>query len=164
MLPQGQPVDDRDLSLCRELLRDLVRTGPDDDTVDEPLEIPSDVTDALAGAEYDVVRQIDRMATELDHPGFERHPRPQARLLEQKRQRPPDQRRLRVPSPLRELPLQCSGRLEHHADLRSRQISNAQQVAPMERPGPAHLLARAVELIRAAVPSAWCTEALCGPS
>ena len=89
MLAEGQPVDDRDVGLGRQLERDLVRSRPDDDAVDEPLEVPGDVPNALTRTEHDVVGEVDRVPAELDHPGLERHPRPQARLLEQHRQRPP---------------------------------------------------------------------------
>ena len=39
-----------------ELDGDLVGTGPDDDAIDEALEVPGDVTNGLAGTEDDVVR------------------------------------------------------------------------------------------------------------
>ena len=80
--------------LRRELDDDLVRTGPDHDRVDEPLEVAGDVADALAGAEDDVVGQVDRVPAELGHAGLERDARPQARLLEEHRERPAGQRRI----------------------------------------------------------------------
>ena len=92
MLAQGQAVDDRDVGLGGELQGDLVRTCPDHDRVDDPLEVAGHVTDALAGAEHGVVGQVDGVAAELGHPGLEGDPCPQARLLEEHRQRAPGQR------------------------------------------------------------------------
>ena len=107
-------------------------TGPDDDAVDEPLEVARHVADALARTEDDVVGQVDRVTPELRHPGLERHPRPEARLLEQHRQRPPDQRRRHMPPRRQELRLQDPRRVEHQPDLISRQIGDAQQVPPAQ--------------------------------
>ena len=93
VLAERQAVDHRDRRLGGELDDDLVGAGPGDDRVDEPLEVAGDVADALAGAHDDVLGQVDRVAAELVHPGLERHARPQARLLEEHRQRPPGERR-----------------------------------------------------------------------
>ena len=131
---QGQAVDDRDRCLRRELDGDLVRAGPDDDPVDEPLEVACHVADALARPEHDVVGQVDRVAPELCHPGLERHPRPEARLLEQHGQRPPDQRRGHMPPRRQELCLQDPSRVEHEPDLSGRQVSDTQQVPPAQHP------------------------------
>ena len=73
-----------------ELDDDLVRTRPRHDRVDEALEVAGDVADGLAGAHDGVLGQVDRVPAELGHAGLERHPRPQAGLLEEHRQRPPD--------------------------------------------------------------------------
>ena len=110
VLAERQPVDDRDAGLRGQLERDLVRSRPHDDAVDEPLEVARHVAHALARPEHDVVGQVDRVTAELDHPGLERHPRPQARLLEQHRQRPPDERRRGMPARLPELALSAPSR------------------------------------------------------
>ena len=133
MLAQRQAVDDRDAGLAGQLSRDFVRAGPDDDAVDEPLEVPSHVPHALAGAEHDVMGQIDRMPAELDHAGLEGHPRPQARLLEQHRQRPTDQRRRRVAPPRPVLGLERGRRVEDPPDLIRREVSHTQQIPPDQR-------------------------------
>ena len=109
MLAQRQAVDHRDRGLGRELDDDLVRARPGDDRVDEAVEVAGDVTDALPRAQDDVVGQVDRVAAELVHPGLERHPRPEARLLEQHRQRPARERRLGVPAVAPELGLEARG-------------------------------------------------------
>ena len=88
MLAKREPVDDRHARLGRELHGHLVRTRPDDDRIDHPLEVPRDVAHALPGAQHDVMGQVDRVAAKLDHAGLEADPRPQARLLEQHRERP----------------------------------------------------------------------------
>ncbi len=73
---QGQPVDDRDVGLRGQFDRHFVRSGPNDDAVDEPVKVASDVADALARAKYHVVSQVDRMTTQLGHARLEGHPRP----------------------------------------------------------------------------------------
>ena len=97
MLAERQAVDDRDRGLGGQLDHDLVRPGPGHDRVDEPLEVAGDVAYALAGAHDDVLGQVDRVAAELVHPGLERHPGPEAGLLEEHRERPAGERRPGVP-------------------------------------------------------------------
>ena len=96
MLAERQAVDHRDRRLRGELDDDRVRPGPGDDRVDEPLEVAGDVVDALAGAHDRVLGQVDRVPAELVHARLERHARPEARLLEEHRERPPDERRVGV--------------------------------------------------------------------
>ncbi len=95
VLAQGQPVDDRDVGLGREFEGDLVRPGAHHDRVDEAIEVAGHVPDALAGPQHHVVGQVDGVPAELDHAGLEGDPRSKARLLEEHRQRAPDQRRRR---------------------------------------------------------------------
>jgi hypothetical protein len=92
-----------------------------------------DIAHALAGTEHDVVGQIDRVPAELDHPGFERHPRPQTRLLEQHRQGASHERRRRVSPRSPELGLQRRRSVEHRPDLTGRQIRDRQQISPDQR-------------------------------
>ena len=101
--------------------------------VDEPIEITGHVADALAGAQDRVVGQVDRVTAELDHPGLERDPRPQTRLLEQHRQRPPGQRQDVVSAVRAELRLEHRRRLEDAPDLRRRQVRDTQQIPPTQR-------------------------------
>ena len=46
---------------------DLVRSGPGDDRIHEPLEVAGHVADALAGTQDRVVGQVDGVAAELGH-------------------------------------------------------------------------------------------------
>ena len=133
MLPEGQPVDHRDVSLVRELLRDLVRSGPDDDGVDHSLEVAGDVANALPGAEDHVMGQVDRVAAQLGHAGLEAHPGAQARLLEEHRQRPTRERRPRVSPARPKLRLQPSRGLKDPPDFCRRKVSDAQQIPSDER-------------------------------
>ena len=130
-------------------MTDFVRSRPDHDTVDELLQVAGDVADALPRTEHDVMGEIDGVTTELRHPGLERHPRPQTRLLEQHRQRPPHQRRPSMPSPRPELSLQRGRGPEHDPDFISREIGNAQQVTPTE--GRSHRNLEALVMPRVAL-------------
>ena len=89
-----------------ELDDDLVRSGAHHDGIDEPLEVAGHVAHGLAGAQDDIVGQVEGMPAELRHAGLEGDARAQARLLEQHRQRPPDQRHRGVPPRLAILRLQ----------------------------------------------------------
>ena len=149
MLAQAQAVDDRDLGLCGELLHHLVRSRPHDDPVDEPLEVARDVADALARAEDDVVGQVDRVPTELDHPGLERHPRAQARLLEEHRERPARQRPIGVP------PLARYSALSDAVVAKTRPTSAADRSATLSRSRPRR------ERRHPGATSASCTAAPC---
>ena len=151
MFSQRQPVDDRDRRLSRELDDDRVRAGPGDDRIDEPLEVPGDVADALPGAHHDVLGQVDRVAAELVHAGLERHPGAKARALEQHRERPPDERRRRVPPRREELRLELrrrsktrrtSSRLRSATDRRSRPFNDAGSLATFMRHSSGHAHAR----------------------
>jgi hypothetical protein len=133
MLAERQTVDDRDRGLRRKLHHDLVRPGPDDDRVDEPVEISGHVADTLAGPENDVVRQVDRVATELVHARLERHARPETRPLEQHRQRPSQERRAGMAAVTSEFGLEALRAVEDSLDLRGAQIRNADEVAPAKR-------------------------------
>ena len=93
MLAERQAVDDRDRGLLRELDDDSMWPGPGHDRIDEPLEVAGDVVDALAGAHDRVLGQVDRVPAELVHARLERHAGPEAGLLEEHRERPPDERR-----------------------------------------------------------------------
>jgi len=139
MLSQRQAVDDRDLGLGRQLDRDLVRPRPDDDRVDEPIEVTGDISDALTLAEHHVMGQVDRVATQLGHPGLEGDPRAQARLLEQHRQRPAGERRRDVPARRPVFALERRRRLEDTPDLIGRQIRHTQQIPPAQRSSGVHL-------------------------
>jgi hypothetical protein len=93
VLADREPIDDRDRRALRELHHDLVGAGPGHDAVHEPRQVARHVADGLASAEHHALGQVDRMPAQLRHPRLERHPRPEAVLLEQHRQRPPLQRR-----------------------------------------------------------------------
>ena len=67
VLAEGQAVDHRDRRLGGELDDDLVGPVRTTIAVDEPLEVPGHVADALAGAQDHVLGQVDRVAAELDH-------------------------------------------------------------------------------------------------
>ena len=136
MLVVRQRIDDRDRGLGGKLLHDRVRERPDDDPVDPAVEVARDVRDALADAEADVARRkVDRVAAELAHAGLERHPRPQARLLEQHRQRLARQRRPLVPPQPPVLVLQRRGPLEDELDLVARQVRDRQEIPPAKPRG-----------------------------
>jgi hypothetical protein len=135
MLAKGQAVDHRDRRLGRELDDDLMRTGPGDDRVDEPLEVVGNVADALAGAHDDVLGQVDRVPAELVHPGLERDTRPEARLLEEHRQRPADERRGGGRAELAAgvlLGLEPVRPVEDPLDLVGGQVRDGQQVAAVQ--------------------------------
>jgi len=133
MLAQRQAVEHGDPRLGGELDGDLMRARADHDPVDEPFEVAGDVADALASAEHDVVRQVDRMPAELDHPGLERDPRPQAGLLEQHGQRPTGQRRIDMSPGGDELGLEFGRGAEDAPDLVGRQVGDGKQVTADKR-------------------------------
>ncbi len=129
VLPQCQPVDDRNRRLGSELDDDGMRSRPGHDRVDEPLEIAGNVTRALPGAHDDVLGQVDRMPAELVHPRFERDTGTQARPLEEHRERAPGERRFGVPARREELSLELCGTVEHPEDLVATEVGNRKKVA-----------------------------------
>ncbi len=129
MLPKRQPVDDRDRRLGRELDDDGVRPGPCHDRVDEPLEVPGHVAGTLARAHDDVLGQVDRVAAELVHSRFERDAGPQARALEEHRDRPPGQRRRGMPPRGAILGLQLRRPIEDPQNLGRREVRNGEKIA-----------------------------------
>ena len=132
MLTDRESVDHRDRGLGRELDDDLVRPGPRDERVHEPVQVAGDVTDTLAGAEHRVVGEIDRVPAELAHAGLERHARPQARTLEEQGDRPPAEWFGRVPPRLAVLGFEGRGRVEETKDFRDGQVGDAQEVTALE--------------------------------
>ena len=133
VLADGQPVDHRDRGPGGQLRHDLVGTGPGHDAVDEALEVARHVADGLPPAEDDALGEVDRMAAELGHPGLERDPCPEARLLEQHRERAPLQRRVRVPALGQVLRLEIRGAGEQPLDLGCRQVGGADEIASPKR-------------------------------
>ena len=91
--------------------------------------------DALPAAEHDALGEVDRVAAELGHRGLERDPRAQARSLEQHRERPPLERRLRVPPVGGELGLELGSPREQPRDLVGGQVRGRDEVAPTKRGG-----------------------------
>ena len=85
-----------------------------------------------------VLGQVDRVSAQLVHARLERHARPEARLLEQHRQRPPDERRVGVAAIGEVLRLQLRSEVED-PQTSSRPDPRRQQVAPAQR---GRLLAR----------------------
>ena len=168
MLAQRQAIDDRDRRAGGQLGDDLVRTGPDDDRVDEPLEISCDVPDALARAEDDVVRQVDRVPPQLRHPSLECHAGPQAGPLKKHRQRPPDERRIDVPMVRDELGLQLRRAVEDRDDLGGAEISRAKKIpAPQGcrlRCDAHHATLAAPMTAARRGATAWCTAEPCAPA
>ena len=135
VLAQGQPVDNGDRCLGRELQDDLVRTGARHDRVDESFEVTGDVAHGLTCTHDGVLREVDGRAAELGHPGLERHAGSQARLLEQHRQRSAGLQGQLVPAACPELGLQQGRCLEDPIDLGRRQIRRAEQIPPDQRRG-----------------------------
>ena len=138
VLAQRQAVDHRDRRLGCQLDDDLVRPGPGDDRVDEPLEVPGDVPHALAGAHDDVFGEVHRLPAKLVHAGLERHACPEAGLLEQHREGPPRERRpgrrcVSPAGPIRGLQVRCP--VEQPSDLIRREIGNGEQVPPSKARG-----------------------------
>ena len=155
VLALGQPVDDRDAGLGGELDGHVVRPRPEDDGIDEPLQVAGHVVDALAGAQDGIVGQVDGVPAELGHPRLEAHPGPEAGLLEEHRQRPPGKARDGMAAGGPELSLDLRGCLVDAKDLRGRQVRHAEQVAAAQgRRRGSHAATPA-----AAVVSASCTGA-----
>jgi len=135
VLVEGEGVDHGDIGGRGQLHGDLVVPGPDDDPVNERLEVARDVGDRFADAPADIARgQLDGTAAELEHAGLERHPRPEAGPLEEHRQRPPDERRPLVAPRDGELGLEGGGRREHAPDLGGSEVTRAQQIPPAQAP------------------------------
>ncbi len=124
VLAQGQAVDDRNRGLGRELDDHGVRSRPGNDGVDEPLEIPGDVADALAGTHDDVLGQVDRVPAELVHARLERDASAKARALEEHRDRPPDKRRRSVAAAREEFRLELRGAIEDPNDLIASEVGH----------------------------------------
>src|SRR5579872_2627922 len=84
----AEPVDDRHARLMRHLDRGLMREGANHYDVDGAREVARDILHRFALADSDVAgREIDRVAAELRHAGFERDACTQRRLLENHRER-----------------------------------------------------------------------------
>jgi hypothetical protein len=135
MLAERQAVDHGDVGLRGELLDDRVRAGPGDDRVDEPLEVAGDVVDGLAGAHDRVLSQVGRVPAELVHTRLERDACPKARLLEEQRERPPDERRGRMAARLQVFVLQVRRQIEDPQHLVAAEVRDREQVAAAQRPG-----------------------------
>src|SRR5579862_1506440 len=83
----AEPIDDRHARLMRHLDCRLMREGANHDEVDGAREIARDVFHRFALADADVTgREIDRMATELRHAGFEGDASSQRWLLKNHRE------------------------------------------------------------------------------
>src|SRR4029077_7537430 len=85
----GEPVDDWDLAVARELLDRLVRIHAKHHRVGHAARDAGDVRDTLATAEADLRgRQVHAVATKLRDADVEREARAKARLLEDEGDRP----------------------------------------------------------------------------
>ena len=129
MPAERQPIDHRDRRLLGELGDDRVRSRPSDDRVDEPLEVAGDVVDALPGAHDRVLGQVDGVPAELVHARLECHPGAEAGLLEQQRERSPDERRVGVTARREELLLELRRALEGPQYLIAAKVGDGEQVA-----------------------------------
>lgn len=89
----GQAVDHRHLRVRGEFRQGGVGEGADHHAVEHPRHDPGAVADRLAAAELGVARgEEDRLAAELDHPGFEGQAGTGRSLLEDHAQDPALQR------------------------------------------------------------------------
>src|SRR5262249_15415169 len=98
------------------------------DQVDPALEVARDVARGFALAEPDVPgRQVDRGAAELPHPDLEGDPRPEARLLEDHRERASREQRMQLPRA--QLRLQPAGEREDALDLLASEVGDTEKIA-----------------------------------
>ncbi len=84
----GEPVDDRDRGMLRQLHHVLMRKRPDHDAIHHAGEYPGGVGDRFSPTELDVPRrQEQRVPAELIGPHLERHAGASAALREDHAQR-----------------------------------------------------------------------------
>ena len=83
----AEPVDDGNGGLVRHLDRGLMREGANHYEVDGAREVARHILDRFALADPDVAgREVNRVAAQLRHPGFEGDARTQRGLLENHRE------------------------------------------------------------------------------
>src|SRR5262249_6442176 len=124
----GEAVDDRDARAGREVDDALMEECARHHEVDPALEVARDVASRLALAEPDVARrEMERRATELHHADLERDPGAETRLLEDHRERPAEEERMRLPGA--QIRLQASGESKNVLDLGRVQVGDAEKVA-----------------------------------
>ena len=117
---------------CGEAGESILRERAHDRAGDPALEVARDVFDGLAGAQRDLGRWLDDLATEFANGDHERRSRAQRRLLEEQRDVLTREGLSARPSGAA-LPLQLGGQIEHAHDLRVVEVENRQEVLRPER-------------------------------
>jgi hypothetical protein len=127
----GEPVDDRDVRVRRQLVDVRLLEGPDHDAVEVARQDPRGVFDRLSASQLEVAGgQVEAAAAELRDPDLEADPRPRRGLLEDHPERAAGE--IVMLDPLLLARLQPVGDLEKRQEVGRLPVVHPQEVVPLQ--------------------------------